>query len=341
MPPIDPNQTALGDEFFVQTFATTLQKYERQLVDNVMLSSPILDLFKKEARSYTGRGLVIPVRAANLGATAYSDASGSHSTDVSAPIIGSAVYSWADPVITPNRLRHQDILQNSGPEALVNLVEEYVKGAVEDHSRFLTAEIHAAAADWNSGKVHSLDMLIGDASSDAAAEAAVGGGWVPVGGIDPNVAGKEYWQSVRVYNTSDDIVAAFRSVTNQIFDVSRKRPTHVIAGFDVYEELEAYLQDKVTYNDPNYGRGETSFQEVVFKGLVVRLDPDCPDDRAYFLNKDSLRFGYASGEFMKTYPKQNVQGTLDYVVPTASTVQLGVAERRANGLLIRAAAPGS
>jgi hypothetical protein len=44
---------------------------------------------------------------------------------------------------------------------------------------------------------------------------------------------------------------------------------------------------------------------------------------------------------MKTYPKQNVQGTLDYVVPTASTIQLGVAERRTHGLLIRGAGNGS
>lgn len=331
-----PDTTPLGDEFFVQTFATTLQKYERKLVDNVMLSSPVLDLFKSESRSYSGRGLVIPIRAANLGATGYSDASGTHSTAVSNPIIGSAVYAWANPVITPNRLRHQDILQNSGPEAIVNLVEEYVRGAVEDHSRFLTGEIHALGSTWTAGSVNSLDMLVGDATSDAAAAAAVGSDWAPIGGIDPSLSGKDYWQATRIESTvgSEDIVAAMRRVTNEIFRVSRKRPTHVIAGFDVFEELEAYLADKSTYNDPA-GVAETRFQEVRFKGLVVRLDPDCQDDRAYFLNKDSLRFGYASGEFMKTYPKQNVPGTLDYVVPAASTVQLGVAERRANGLLIR------
>ena len=331
-----PDTTSLGDEFFVQTFATTLQKYERKLVDNVMLSSPVLDLFKSESRSYSGRGLVIPIRAANLGATGYSDASGTHSTAVSSPIIGSAVYAWANPVITPNRLRHQDILQNSGPEAIVNLVEEYVRGAVEDHSRFLTGEIHALGSTWSAGSVNSLDMLVGDATSDAAAASAVGSDWAAIGGIDPSVASKDYWQATRLESAvgDEDIVAAMRRVTNEIFRVSRKRPTHVIAGFDIFEELEAFLAEKSTYNDPS-GTAETRFQEVKFKGLTVRLDPDCQDDRAYFLNKDSLRFGYASGEFMKTYPKQNVPGTLDYVVPAASTVQLGVAERRANGLLIR------
>lgn len=337
-----PDTTALGDAFFVQTFATTLQKYERKLVDQVMLSSPVLELFKKESKSYTGRGLVIPVRAANLGATGYSDASGTHSTAVSSTIIGSAVYGWALPVITPNRLRHQDILQNSGPEALINLVEEYVKAAVEDHSRFLTNEIHADATSWQPGSVNSLDLLIGDGASDAAVAVALGSDFAPVGNIDPNVVGKEYWQATRVVSdpTDEDIVTAMRKLSNEIFRVSRKKATHVIAGFDVFEEIEAYLQEKGIYNDPS-GSAELRFAEVKFHGLVVRLDPDAPVNRAYFLNRESLRFGYANGEFMKTYPKQNVQGTLDYVVPTASTLQLGVAERRANGLLIRGTGNGS
>lgn len=337
-----PDTTALGDEFFVQTFATTLQKYERKLVDQVILSHPVLELFKSEAKSHTGRGLVIPIRGADLGATGYTDESGTHSTAVSAPLIGSAVYGWADPIVTPNRLRHQDILQNSGPEALVNLVEEYVKAAVQDHSNFLTNEIHAEGSAWTPGKINSLDRLVGDAASDAAVAAAVGSGYVPVGGIDPNVAGKEYWQATRVVSDPDDedIVTAMRKLSNEIFRVSRRKPTHVIAGFDVFEEIEAYLQDKGIYNDPN-GAAELRWSEVKFGGLVVRLDPDAPDDRAYFLNKESLRFGYANGEFMKTYPKQNVQGTLDYVVPTASTLQLGVAERRTHGLLIRGAGNGS
>jgi hypothetical protein len=55
----------------------------------------------------------------------------------------------------------------------------------------------------------------------------------------------------------------------------------------------------------------------------------------YFLNRASLRFAYCAGEFMKSYPAQVIEGTLDTVVPIASTVLFGVSERRANGLLIR------
>ena len=40
---------------------------------------------------------------------------------------------------------------------------------------------------------------------------------------------------------------------------------------------------------------------------------------------------------MKSYPAQPLDGTLDTVVPIASTLTFGVAERRANGVLLRTA----
>lgn len=328
---------ALGDATFIQTFTTTLQRYEKQLVDNVLVSHPVLELFKSSAKSITGRGLVIPLRAATLGATVYTDASGTHSTSVSADTMGSAVYEWANGIITPFRLKHRDILQNSGPEQIVNLVQAYVEGATADHQDFLVSELHKIGTQWDAGEILSLDMLVSDATYDATLSA---GTWTASGGIDPNDPGKSYWQATRVTSSAaaEDIVAAFRKVVNLIFKESRKRPTHIICGFDVYEEFEAYLAEngRTVYNDVK-GTAQTRFTEVKFGDLVVRLDPDCQDDRAYFLNQPSLRFAYCAGEFMKSYPAQPLEGTLDTVVPLASTVLFGVAERRANGLLIRTA----
>jgi hypothetical protein len=327
--------SALGDAFFVQTFTTTLQRYEKQLVDNVLLEHPTLELFKGLAKSITGRGVVIPLRAATLGATGYTDASGTHSTGVSTDIMGSAVYNWANEIVTPFRLKHRDILQNSGPEQIVSLVEEYVKAAQADHSDFLVAELHGLAAAYSTGNVFSLDMIVGNASSDAYYD-SVNASWEAIGGINPNTAGKDYWQATRQEIAKDDkdIVAAMRTIANEVYRASRKRPTDVIAGFDVFEELEAFLQTKGQYTNPQ-GTANTRFTEIKFGDLTVRLDPDCQDDRMYFLNRSTLRFAYCAGEFMKSYPAQPIEGTLDTVVPIASTVLFGVSERRANGLLIR------
>ena len=322
---------ALGDAFFVQTFTTTLQRYEKTLVDNVLKTHPTLELFKSNAKSWTGRGLVIPVRAANLNATGYTDASGTHSTNASSDIMGSLVYEWADAIITPFHLKHREILQNSGPEQIVNLVEEYVKAAEADHQDFIVAEIHKLANTWTSGQVNSLDMLVSNAAYDAYAGTTVAG-------VDPTDPTKTYWQSTRIYDTASDIIAAFRTMTNTIFKESRKRPTHIICGFDVYEEFEAYIQSKglVQLGGSSI---DTRWSAIKFGDLEVRLDPDCQNDRAYFLYQPSLRFGYLAGEFMKTYPAVPLEGTLDTVVPIASTIALGLSERRANGVLIRGVDP--
>jgi hypothetical protein len=327
--------SALGDAFFVQTFTTTLQRYEKQLVDNVLLEHPALELFKGLSKSVTGRGLVIPLRAATLGATGYTDASGTMSKNFSTDIMGSAVYNWANEIVTPFRLKHRDILQNSGPEQIVSLVEEYVKAAQADHQDFLVAQLHGLSTDFTTGSVFSLDMLVGNASSDAYYE-SVNADWEAIGGIDPNDAGKAYWQATRqeIAKGSKDIVAAMRTIANEVYRASRKRPTDVIAGFDCFEELEAFLQSKGQYTNPQ-GTANTRFTEIKFGDLTVRLDPDCQDDRMYFLNRASLRFAYCAGEFMKSYPAQVIEGTLDTLVPIASTILFGVAERRANGLLIR------
>jgi len=402
---------ALGDAFFVQTFTTTLQRYEKQLVDNVLKEHPVLELFKSTAKSITGRGLVIPLRAANLGATGYTDASGTHSTASSSDIMGSAVYDWASEIVTPFRLKHRDILQNSGPEQIVSLVEEYVKAAQADHQDFIVAELHKLDASWATGKVLSMDMLFksSDTISTTAARTVGGirggtsvetitntargsgvatytvgthdyivGDLVTVSGTTAGAGAlnfstpqpitavaattfsvadtgstiasaadsgtstvaaiKDYWKAFRTTSSAatEDIAAAFRRVTNEIFRASRKRPTHIIAGFTVYEQFESFLAQKGQI--PTGGDSiNTRWSVLKFGDLEVRLDPDCQDDRAYFINQPSLRFAYCAGEFMKSYPAQPLEGTLDTVVPIASTILFGVAERRANGVLLRTA----
>ena len=398
---------ALGNEAFTQLFSTTLQKYERVLADNILLTHPTLELFKENAKSYTGRGLVIPVRAASLSGTAYSDDSGSHGTSVSNDLIGAAVYDWAKEIITPFRVKHREILQNSGPEQVVSLVEEYVKGATGSHQDFIVAELYATST--GTGELLSLlDLVAATDKLSTTASRLVGGirggvstksvtdyeragttatltigandyivgDSVVVTGVITALAGtftltavtattvsyttvssatvgttattgsitceaiKDFWRSTvktiaKTGGGAKDILAAFREVVNAIYSASRKRPTHIIAGFDVYEEFEAYLQDKGRYDFASTGKAETRFREIMFDGIPVRLDPDCPTASAFFLHAPALRFGYLAGEFMKAYPGDRVQGNLDEVVPLASTLSVGTSERRAHGRLIR------
>ena len=322
---------ALGASEFTELFATTLQKYERELIDNVLTKHPTLDLFKDQAKSQTGRGLVIPLRAARLDRTAVTDESGSFSTSKDGPIVGSAVYSWSRPIVTPTRVVWEELQQNTGKEQIVSLLKAHKDTAVDDHATFLAQGLHAATPA--TGMFESLATLVNDTGE--------------VGGIDPSDPDKDYWKAtVRTivpdkYDDGSDnpdgqsIRKAFRTVANDLYVSTggRHKVTHIIAGRDVFDEYEDSFDDKVRYVD--FGEGQTKFTAIMFGEIEVRLDPDCPADKAYFLDKSSLRAGYLNGNLLKVQPSQTITGTLDFVTPVASVIGFGVDERRANGLLIR------
>lgn len=312
---------ALGASEFTELYATTLQKYERELIDNVLTKHPTLDLFKDQAKSYTGRGLVIPLRAAKLDRTAVTDESGSFSTTKDGPVVGSAVFGNSRPIVTPTRVVFEELQQNTGKEQIVNLLKAHKDTAVDDHANFLAQGLHASSKA--AGMFEPLATIVSDTGA--------------VGGIDPSDPDKDYWQAtVKTIDAADQSIRkAFRTVANDLYVATggRHKVSHIICGRDVFDEYEDSFDDKVRYVE--FGEGQTKFTALMFGEIEVRLDPDCPADRAYFLDKSSLRFGYLNGNLMKVQPAQTLTGTLDFVTPVASIISVGVDERRANGLLIR------
>lgn len=315
---------ALGAAEYNELISTTLKHHESELIDNVLTSHPTLDLFKSNAKSANGRGLTIPLRAARLGRTTVTDESGTFSTSKDGPVVGTAVYPWSRPIVTPTRNVWEELQQNTGREQLIDLLKVHKDTAVDDQATFIAQGLHAASAA--PGMFSSLADIVSAT--------------VPVGGIDPTETGKAYWRStVRTIpetgTGSQSIRKAFRTVANdiQVATKNRHKVTHIVAGREVFEEFEDSFDDAVRYVE--FGEGQTRFTAIKFGDLEVRLDPDCPADRAYFLDIKTWRFRYLNGNLMKVQPSQPLPGTLDFVTPIASVISVGTDERRANGLLIR------
>lgn len=330
-------------EGYTQLVATTMQKWDsKDLVDQVFTKHPTLDLFKEKAVSKTGRELVTNLEALDNKTTEVSDDSGTFSTAVSPDFIAAAVYPWSAPMITPIRVQWKRLQENSGKEAIVNLAKAHVENAKKNHARKLVSLLHADASAVVAGQYAPFDVLVSDADYDAANDLVVGGIQTWTAGT-PNVADTDhFWQSYRttIEGTSGqagymDIRKAFRHVRNQLLvDTNNMHQvTHIIAGRTVFEEFEDSFDDKIRYVE--FGDGQTRFRGVYDGDIEVRLDPDCPADRAYFLDVDAWDFSYLNGNFMTTMPAQEITGTLDFVTPIASVLATGVSERRASGLLIR------
>jgi hypothetical protein len=338
--------TALGAEGYTELVASTLEKIEPQLVDNIFTSHPTLDILKKYAKSYTGRSLVLNLEAAEDDNTVVTDSSGTFQLGVSPDIVGAAEYNWSAPYVSKVRVQWKTLQQNQGKEQLVNLAEAHLQNVQKSHARRIVADLHKYAYETAAGEFNSLDALVGDAASDATILDEQTGQTVSnvnaareIGGI--NAQSSPYWNSTRLTipveseQGGQSIRKAFRTMRNELLvnTHNEAKVDVIIAGRNVFEELEDSFDDKVRY--VNFTDGQTRFRALFDGDIEVRLDPDMRTDGAYFLDSSSLRFGYLNGNFMKVQKPQVVTGTLDFITPLASVFAFGVNERRRNGLLIR------
>lgn len=327
---------ALGAPEYTQLIASTLEKMEPTLVDNIFTEQPTLDLIKKNAQSYTGRSLVLNLELGESEDTVVTDESGTFANDVSDDFIGSAEFDWSMPYVSKTRQLWRVLQMNQGKEALVNLAEAHINNMMKSHQRRIVAGVFKTADTVGATEFNSLDMLVSDAAYDAAEGFTVGK--IPTWEAGtPNVPdGDSVWQATRLTIADTvDIRKAFRTMRNELMvnTLGDAKVTHVIAGRDVFEELEDSFDDKVRYVD--FSEGQTRFRAIYDGDIEVRLDPDCQPERAYFLDVSSLKFGYLNGNMMKVQTPQFIPNTLDFITPAASVFALGVNERRRNGLLIR------
>jgi len=154
---------ALGQADFNELLSATVQKIEKQLVDNVMTAHPTLDFLKSNLKSATGPAVVFPIIAADDSSTVFTDVSGTFNTGVSSDILGVAKYEWASPLVSKVRVEYKQLEMNSGPEAVVSLAKAHLDSAVKGHGKKLATVLHTAGSA-GAGSFNTLDEII--SSSD-------------------------------------------------------------------------------------------------------------------------------------------------------------------------------
>jgi hypothetical protein len=321
--------TALGAERFTELIASTLEKIEPQLVDQIFTRHPTLDIFKQYVKSYTGRSMVLNVEAVEDDNTVVTDNSGTFSLDRSPDIIGAAEYFWSQPYVSKVRLDFKTLQKNTGREAIVDLLSAHLENVKKSHAKRIVQGLHKMGTEVTSNEFASLDQAVGNFSVNPT-----------FGGITPDDA-DHYWNAVRLSipvkddEGGQDIRKAFRTMRNELLvnTGNDAEVTHIVAGRKIFEEFEDSFDDKIRYVD--FEKGQTRFRGIYDGDIEVRLDPDAPEDRAYFLDVSSWRFGTLNGNFMKVQPAQSITGTLDFITPLASVLSVGVNQRRNQGLLVR------
>jgi hypothetical protein len=155
---------ALGQNDFNELLSATVQKIEKQLVDNVFTAHPTLDFLKASIKSATGPAVVFPIVAADDSSTVFTDASGTFNTGVSSDILGVAKYEWASPLVSKIRVEFKQLEMNAGPEQVVSLAKAHLDSAVKGHGKKLATVLHTAGSA-GSGAFNTLDEIISNSDT--------------------------------------------------------------------------------------------------------------------------------------------------------------------------------
>lgn len=166
---------ALGQADFNELLSATIQKIEKQLVDNVLTAHPTLDFFKANVSSTTGPSVIFPIVAADDSSTVFTDASGTFNTGVSSDILGVAKYEWAEPLVSKVRVQFKQLEMNSGPEAVVSLAKAHLDAAVKGHGKKIATVLHTAGSA-GAGAFNTLDEVISNSDTLSTTSARTVGG---------------------------------------------------------------------------------------------------------------------------------------------------------------------
>jgi hypothetical protein len=174
---------ALGQNDFNELLSATVQKIEKQLVDNVLTAHPTLDFLKANVKSATGPSVIFPIIAADDTSTVFTDASGSFSTTKSSDILGVAKYEWAEPLVSKVRVEFKQLEMNNGPEAVVSLAKAHLDAAVKGHGKKIATVLHTAGSA-GAAAFNTLDEVISSSDKLTTSTARTVGGIR--GGISTN-----------------------------------------------------------------------------------------------------------------------------------------------------------
>jgi len=192
---------ALGQNDFNELLSATVQKIEKQLVDNVLTAHPTLDFLKANVKSATGPNVIFPIIAADDTSTVFTDASGSFSTSKSSDILGVAKYEWAEPLVSKVRVEFKQLEMNNGPEAVVSLAKAHLDAAVKGHGKKIATVLHTAGSA-GAGAFNTLDEIISNTDKLTTSTART------VGGIRGGVSTKTVTNVARSTTTATVTVGA-------------------------------------------------------------------------------------------------------------------------------------
>lgn len=275
---------------FTDIVTTTLQGYSGTIADNVSNHNALLKQIQKKGNKQvaTGRSIVQELEYAENSTVGWY--SGAETLDVSPSETFTAAEFGYKQLHGSVVITGLEEIQNSGREAVHNLVKSRIKNLEKSLTNTLATAIYATGTGTDGKEVGGLQLLVADTPTNI------------VGGI----SGSTYaWWRNFVYDFSAEGATASAATIQHAMN---KAWINTIRGVDkadiitadqnyylfYWESLQA--QQRFT-DDKGAGAG---FTNIIYGGNTpVVYDDQCPANHMYFLNTDYLFLRPAKGREFK------------------------------------------
>ena len=259
-----------GNPDFNRLTSVTLQKIVPKMEDNIFTSTPWLYALTHFGEVVTlpgGTNIQQPLMYAenrNIGSYAGADPFLMDEDEGTT----AAVFDWKQYGGTV-RLKNIEIAKNSGPQAILRIVENEVKrlelsiAEALDEMFVVSDGTGNSSKDWN-----GLTNLVSDT--------------VILGGIDPAGAGNEWWQS-EVTAVSADL-ATFAPIRNAYLTVSEGNDfiSTILTTQAIYAQIDVLFEQRQRFMDP--AMANQGFETIKYHNAPIFFDRNVPTGVVYGLN---------------------------------------------------------
>jgi hypothetical protein len=239
------------------------------MVDNIFDSMVLLKRLK-DGDSYEkldgGTTIMQPLNYAIPGAGGWFQGSDTMDTSDS-EVITSAEYAWAQAYYTI-AITGQDERKNSGAPAVLKLIKEKVKIAEQAMMQLLGTGVYNAGSTTNA--IVGLRAIVGTGNT--------------IGGISQS--SYSWWQG-QVDSTTTTLTLAAMASRMSACRVGSDRPSVITTDSTNWDRYHNLLQPQQRFQDAQSAKG--GFSSLMFQGIPVLDDAQCPSSHMFFLNEDYLK----------------------------------------------------
>lgn len=280
---------AIPNSTMTEIVTTTLRNRTGKLADNVSLNNALLNRLRKKGKVKPvsgGRTIVQELEYAENGT--YKRYSGYETLDISpSDVFTGAEFNYAQAAVAVS-ISGLEMLQNSGKEAIIDLLGSRIKNAEKTLVNNIAADCYSDGTADGGRQIGGLQLLVDKTPSTGT-----------VGGIDPSTTVGAFWRNIAYDGgstaTSTNIQSYMNALALQLVR-GTDRTDLIVADSNYYSKYLASLQAIQRITNPDmaasgftslayYGAG--GMADVVLDGGVGGA---CPASTMYFLNTDYIYF---------------------------------------------------